>query len=244
MRRLSSLLSVLLLGACAQEAQDALETRALRVIGCEQVQIAGPLRVRLEHGEPAGLEATGTRAQIDALTLTQDQPGELQLQGAQPGLELRLRCPRLASLRLLGKAEVRDGARTEQPAWQLERVSAYGDSRLSLSRVQGGVLEARAAGQAQVHLDDVLADEMLLRIAGSARMVASGDVNDMRVDGLGQSQLQAAELRAQNVTLQLGGRSAVVVAVSAHLDGEVAADASYEVRGSPDRSVVRLPAKS
>ncbi len=228
----SALAALLCLCACSPEPPAAPpESQTLALADCRQLQLRGDfsLQLKLRPGA-ASLRIVYAPGTTPAAAQVNLQDG-VELTLANAGHQVEVQCAAFGVLQLQGNIK---GSAAAAQVFDFSKVAVYGQSSLHLPRLSAASLDVRAAGGGMLHLDAVVADEMTVLASGRGLVDVSGEAARLQVELGGDARLQAAELRAQWVTIQGRGGARGTLHASAHLGGELRGNSQLRYLGSPD----------
>lgn len=191
-----------------------LTSRMIDLSGVTSVVAGANFEVRLKTGGPAQAKVTMDDNLVDLVEATV-AGNELRL-GVKPGKSISN-----ATL----SADVTVG--------QLDRLTANGASRVTLNpALASPALQLGVAGASAV-TGPVTVGQMQATISGSPTLTLSGQVQDLRLDVMGASQLPLADLTVRHLDTTLSGANHVTITVSDTLSAEAIGASVLQYRGNP-----------
>jgi hypothetical protein len=223
---------------CARSALLILVAAALALSGCVNV---GPERTASGRTTSRRIDAAGaTRLDVgsafevwvslgqpEAVTVTYDDDLADRLDVGVDGttLRIRLRPPTTAADRGILRAEVTMA--------RLEEIHATGASTITVAdRVPDSGLRLVVSGSSRVAADLAL-DRADATVSGSSRLELTGTANTLSAQGSGGSRLDLAQLRLQDLDIQLSGASHGSVQADQTITAQVSGASRLTYKGSP-----------
>lgn len=207
-------------GGFSSSSQDGvtgsgrLTSQTINLSGVTSVVTGATFVVQLKTGGPAQAKVTMDDNLVDRVEATV-HGNELRL-GIKPGMNVRN-----ATL----SAEVTVG--------QLERLTANGACRVTLdSTVTSPALQLGVTGASSV-TGPVTVDQMQATASGTATLALSGQVQSLRLNAMGASQLPLSDLIVRHLDATLSGANQATITVRDTLSAQAIGASVLQYRGNP-----------
>ena len=225
-------LTILFSVGCNPTSATGVET-LVTLEGCARLNITGESRVQITRSK-----SDHSRARLVAprpLVINQDfkvEEGVFELTPKVP-VSGTVYCDALQSVSGAGRSEI---TVDENAPGGARQIRAYGDSRVAFHATPEPVVEVRSAGRSRLLADHIDGDDLRVMASGRSRLVLKGMSSKLFVTAGGDSEIDASELRAQNVALDARGSARVSLWATAHLRQRLRGNAELDVSGTPDVS--------
>lgn len=175
------------LATAALTAPAGAADRRYPVTDFERVVVEGPYIVTLTAGAPSSALASGSQAALDRMTIDVN------------GQTLRIRRTRSS---WGGNPGAQEGPVTIALATRnIRSARLIGPARLDLDGAEGLRVDLIVEGSGRLRASGVAADNLSIGLAGSGTLEVAGTAENLTADIQGTGDLDAAEMRAQNVAI-------------------------------------------
>ena len=192
----------------------------------KRVDAAGA--TRLDVGSAFDVQVAIGQQEAATITYDDDLADRLDV-GVDGGtLRIRLRPPTTSADRGTLRAEV--------TLRRLEAVRVGGGSTVNVTgTLHEPLLQLELAGSSRVAADLAL-DRVDATVSGASRLELTGTAETLTVDGSGASRLELADLRLQELNIQLSGASRGSVEVDRTITAQVSGASKLTYKGTPEFS--------